>query len=175
MPIGKLLALIALSASLTAVAGRLCAQDRSIDVPVGDARMVAAFAKARSGLDDFLEKLRHPPAGTQGYSVKIGLKDGPASGGFSISKPGEGGNEFFWIVNLRSAGAGFAGEIGNAPDRIRNVAKGQTITFGRNDIVDWMYFEGGRIRGNYTACPALMHGPRDVLEMMRKKYGLECS
>jgi uncharacterized protein YegJ (DUF2314 family) len=174
MSIGKLAALIALAASLTAAVGGLCAQAQVIDVPVGDPMMVAAFAKARAGLDSFLAKLRAPPTGTQGYSVKIGLKDGPAPGSFAISRPGEGNNEFFWMVNLRSAGAGFAGEIGNTPERIKNVRKGQTINFGRDDIVDWLYFDAGKMRGNYTACPALMHGPREVLEMMRKKYGLEC-
>ena len=175
MSLTRFVAVIALACGLSPVAFRLHAQsDHSIDVPTGDPMMVAAFAKARASLDDFLTKLSHPPLGTSGYSVKVGIKDGPTPGGFSISHPEEGNNEFFWIVNVRSSSAGFLGEIGNAPDRIKNVRNGQTISFRRGDIADWMYFESGKMKGNYTACPALMHGPREELEMMRKRYGLEC-
>ena len=148
--------------------------DATINVPVGDSAMVAAFAKARASLDDFLAKLEHPPAGTSRYSVKIGLKDGPALGGFSISRPGDGDNEFFWIIDLRPSASGFSGRIGNEPESVKNVREGQTISFVRDDIVDWMYFEAGKIKGNFTACPALAHGPREELELMRKRYGVDC-
>jgi uncharacterized protein YegJ (DUF2314 family) len=154
-------------------ASRLRGQDDvTVNVPTGDPAMVAAFQKARAGLGDFLVKLSHPPTGTNNYSVKVGIKDGPAQG-FSIVSGSENG-EFFWIVNLHSTGSGFVGQIGNPPELVKNVKEGQAIAFGRGDIVDWLYFEFGKLKGNYTACPALLQGPREQLEMMRKRYGLEC-
>jgi uncharacterized protein YegJ (DUF2314 family) len=146
----------------------------SIDVPVGDPMMVAAYAQARAGLDDFLVKLGQAPPGTGDYSVKVGLKDGPAPGGFSIGRAGEADNEFFWIVDVRSTASGFSGEIGNEPDLVKNVGLGQTISFEKSDIVDWLYFENGKMKGNYTACPALLHGPKEVLEQMRRQFGITC-
>jgi uncharacterized protein YegJ (DUF2314 family) len=148
-------------------------EDITVNVPTGDAAMVVAYGKARAGLDGFLAKLSRPAAGTNDYSVKVGLKDGPAPNGFSVVGASEGG-EFFWIVNLRSTGNGYAGQIGNPPELVKNVKEGQTITFGRGDIVDWLYFDSGKLKGNFTACPALLQGPREQLEMMRKRYGLEC-
>jgi hypothetical protein len=38
---------------------------------------------------------------------------------------------------------------------------------------DWMYFENGWVNGNYSACPALLAGPKKDLEQFRARYGIE--
>ncbi len=76
--------------------------------------------------------------------------------------------------NLRVDGAGFAAEIGNDSETLRNVSFGDTIHFTRLDIGDWMYFQNGKIIGNATACPALAHASVDERRQMKEQYGIAC-
>ncbi len=156
------------------VLGGAARSENVVQVPGNDPEMSAAFGKARAGLDGFLVKLAAPPAGTKGYSVKVGIKDGPAPEGFSIGHPGDQNVEYFWMTEVEPAGDGYKGVIDNEPDSIRNVSDGQTISFKKEDISDWMYFEGDKIKGNFTACPALRHASREEQETMRERFGFDC-
>jgi uncharacterized protein YegJ (DUF2314 family) len=166
---------LALAATLVAAAplATLHADDSSNikQIPVGDPEMAAAAAKARAGLDDFLAKLDSPPAGTQAYSVKIGIIDSGDS--FAYTKGGDK-SEFFWIGNIRRDGDGFTGTLGNEPAIVRNVRTGQELTFAKDDIFDWMYIRDRKIVGNITSCPLLLRGPKEELEFYRQNYGLKC-
>ena len=68
-----------------------------------------------------------------------------------IALLGEGGPEFFWIYPFAHVGDRFIGQIGNTPLRLAGPKKGDTITFGKRDIVDWMYMDAGVTKGNYSA------------------------
>lgn len=142
-------------------------------IPQNDPEMAAAALKAQSGLDDFLAKLDSPPAGTENYSVKIGIVDHGDSFALTGLKSVEN-VEYFWLGNLQRTSDGFHGTIANQPGVVRNVSAGQEIAFTKGDIFDWMYVKGGKIVGNVTACPILLRGPKEELEFYRLNYGLEC-
>jgi uncharacterized protein YegJ (DUF2314 family) len=54
------------------------------------------------------------------------------------------------------------------------VKLGQLVEFSEAEIVDWLYMEGGKMHGNFTACALLKREPPDQLEAMKKQYGLSC-
>lgn len=142
-------------------------------IPQNDPEMATAAAKAQAGLDGFLSKLDNPPAGTENYSVKVGIVD--QGDGFALTGLKNVENvEYFWLGNLRRTPDGFLGSIANQPGVARNVSAGQEIAFAKGDIFDWMYVNGGKIVGNVTACPILLRGPKEELEFYRLNYGLEC-
>jgi uncharacterized protein YegJ (DUF2314 family) len=144
-----------------------------VTVPTDDPMMRVAFARARATLDDFLAKLAHPPAGTHHYAVKIGIQDAP-EGGFMIMGPGQRDRtEYFWIGDIEDDEDGFTGFVHNDPVSVRNISMNQKIHFSRRDIADWTYFEGRKMKGNFTACPALAHSPEALAEM-HEMLGLTC-
>src|ERR1700753_312097 len=125
-------------------------------VPKSDPAMLAAFAHAAASLDGFLAVYRNPPPGAQRFAVKIGLIDTTKSPGYALVRPGAsppGQVEWFWTYGLTIEKDGFAAPLGNDPDELRNVKRGQVIRFAREHIGDWMYFQDGKIVGNATACP----------------------
>jgi uncharacterized protein YegJ (DUF2314 family) len=142
-------------------------------IPLNDPEMAAAAAKAQSSLDDFLAKFDSPPAGTEHYSVKIGIVDD--GNGFALTGLKSVENvEYFWLGSLQRNKDSFRGTIANQPGIARNVREGQEITFSKSDIFDWMYIENGKMIGNATACPILLRGPRNELEWYRQNFGFEC-
>ena len=170
---------IVATASLAAAAGSAFALDPNPvpNVPKGDPAMSAAFAHAAATLDGFLAKWRDPPPGAEGFSVKIGVMDTAAAPGYAIVKPDspiDNPVEWFWTHDLRQEGDGFAAEIDNEADLLRNVAGGETVHFKRQDIGDWMYFQDGKIVGNATACPALAHASAADRRQMKEQYGIDC-
>ncbi len=146
-------------------------------VPKRDPAMSAAFARAAATLDDFLAKWRDPPAGAERFVVKIGLTDAAGAPGYAVVRPDApvpGPVEWFWATDLRVNGADFSARLGNDPERLRNVTRGQIVHFARQDIGDWMYRRYGKIVGNATACPALARASAEERREMKEKYGLDC-
>ena len=146
-------------------------------VPKGDPAMSAAFARAAATLDEFFTKWRNPPPGAAGFTVKIGLKDVATPPGFAIVRPDMPSAEpieWFWMHDLRQDTDGFAAEIGNQADMLRNVSGGETVRFKRQDIGDWMYFQDGKIVGNATACPALAQASVAERREVKEQYGIDC-
>ena len=68
----------------------------------------------------------------------------------------------------------FSGTIDNNPDTVKNVRFGEQITFTNDDVVDWAYVEGHRMRGNYTLCASFKRRPRDEAEALIRHYGMDC-
>jgi uncharacterized protein YegJ (DUF2314 family) len=148
-------------------------------VPRRDPAMTAAFAHAAAGLDEFFAKWRHPPPGSERFSVKIGLANAPGAPGYAIVRPEQDAEEtrrieWFWANHLHVEGADLSADIANDPEWLHDVARGQTIHFKRQDIGDWMYFQNGKIVGNATACPALAHASAEERRQMKEQYGLAC-
>jgi len=145
----------------------------SFSVPKGDQAMKQAMELAQGGIEGFLDIRDMKPVGTGFYSVKIGIKDD--GHGFRItSAPEEDNVEFFWLSALIKTPTGFSGEIQELPVVVKNVVMGQRVEFKRTDIVDWFYFENGRMKGNFTACPALAHATDDEREAFNKEFGRRC-
>jgi uncharacterized protein YegJ (DUF2314 family) len=41
-------------------------------------------------------------------------------------------------------------------------------------VVDWLYLQGGKMIGNFTACALLERGPPKEAAAFMKQYGLNC-
>lgn len=127
---------------------------------LNDPIMSAAMQSARESLPGFLALARHPGPTMERFAVKIALL-------------GDGGPEFFWIYPFAYVGDRFVGQIGNTPLTFAGLKKGDTIAFGKRDIVDWMYMDAGTMKGNYSARTILKVAlPRDRAAFKRR-FGLE--
>jgi uncharacterized protein YegJ (DUF2314 family) len=136
-------------------------RDQIVLVPKGDPDMAAAMRKARATLPDFLALARAPRPSTSGFAVKVAIRD-----------PGTE-NEYFWITPFREQDGRFIGRIDNIPRLVRSVRLGQTFAFSHGEIADWLYYEGGKMKGNYTACATTKREPGKA-EAFKKEFGLEC-
>jgi uncharacterized protein YegJ (DUF2314 family) len=130
-------------------------------VAKSDPVMAAAMAKARKTLPNFLTVAAAPKADMEGFAVKVAIRDGDNA-------------EYFWITPFTTKDGTFSGEINNQPRQVHSVTLGQTITFGQSEIVDWMYIDGDKMKGNYTACALLKSASKKEAEEFKKRFGLDC-
>jgi uncharacterized protein YegJ (DUF2314 family) len=126
-----------------------------------DAEMAAAMQRARETLPGFLELARSPRPKTSSFAVKVAVVENDDV-------------EYFWIAPFQQDKDGFTGEINNTPQLVKKVKLGQKITFQENEIVDWLYADGGRMIGNFTACVLLKREPKEEAEELIKQFGLRC-
>jgi uncharacterized protein YegJ (DUF2314 family) len=137
-------------------------RDETAKVAKDDPDMAAAFRKARDTLPEFLTLARAPRPTITHMAVKIGI---PA---------GDDSTEFFWLSPFEPRGGKYNGRINNTPRTATTVKFGQVIEFAEEEIVDWLYTEGGKMLGNFTACALLKHEPPDQAEALRRDVGLSC-
>lgn len=163
----SLAALLVLCAALVAPANaetilEKAARDEVIDVPDGDPDMARAMDAARASLPDFLALAKAPPPDAQGFAVKIGVRDGVHV-------------EYFWIQPFEEKDGQVVGLLANEPRYVRSVEYGQIMRFAVSEIVDWTYFEGGKMLGNYTVCAMLKREPAEEAHIYREQMGLDCA
>lgn len=58
---------------------------------------------------------------------------------------------------------------------VRGYHKGQTIDMPLAEVTDWMYFDLGKLRGNYSACVLLARDGRAAIADYERRYGADCS
>ena len=126
-----------------------------------DPTMAAAMRKARATLGDFLTIAAAPKPSMENFAVKVAIHDGDQ-------------NEYFWIDPFSNDNGQFSGRINNKPEMVHTVKMGPLIHFGRDEIVDWMYMDGGEMKGNYTACALLKSAPKNEAEEFKERFGLIC-
>jgi len=136
-------------------------RDQVAMVEKDDPDMAAAYRKARQTLPEFLALAREPRPSATNLAVKIAI-------------PAGDNKEYFWLAPFAPRGDKYAGRINNTPRMAKQVKLGQLVEFSEAEIVDWLYMEGGKMRGNFTACALLKREPPDQLEAMKKQYGLSC-
>ncbi|WP_073990392.1 YegJ family protein [Rhizobium etli] len=139
----------------------------------GDPAMAKAHEKSIRELGGFLQKLHNPPAGTENYSIKLGFTD-KGKGVVLTTDQTAPDVEFMWVYQIEASGDDFTALLGDRPEYIHNIKQGDRVEFKRSDIFDWLYVENGKIKGNYTACPLLLAGPKEQLEQYREVYGIVC-
>jgi uncharacterized protein YegJ (DUF2314 family) len=171
LPIQSIVVAIALACAAHAASAGDLASAHS--VPIGDRAMMVAAGKAQAGLDGFLAKLANPPDGTGNYAIKVGISDQPDGYALTTDQNLEG-VEYFWLTDIVATRDGFLGQLGNDPERVKNVHFAEQIPFKKSDIFDWLYFDNGRMKGNFTACPALLRGPPEELRQLRQQFGMDC-
>jgi uncharacterized protein YegJ (DUF2314 family) len=123
--------------------------------------MVEAMRRARATLKDFLALARAPRANTRAYAVKVAIREGRQT-------------EYFWISDFDNKDGTFSGRIDNTPRLVKRVREDEIISFAENDIVDWMYVENGKVRGNYTTCAVLKQEKKRDADAVKKRIGLTC-
>jgi uncharacterized protein YegJ (DUF2314 family) len=126
-----------------------------------DAEMAAAMRRARDTLPEFLKLARAPRPTMRAFAVKVAVVEGDET-------------EFFWIAPFEQRKSEFTGRINNTPQLVKKLRFGQTINFREDEIVDWLYQDGGKMIGNFTACVLLKREPRNEAEQFMKELGLRC-
>jgi uncharacterized protein YegJ (DUF2314 family) len=126
-----------------------------------DPDMAAAFRKARETLPEFLALARAPKPSIDHFAVKVGIPAGDTT-------------EYFWISPFEPRDGKYTGRINNTPRLAKTVQFGQIIEFSEGEIVDWLYNEDGKMRGNFTACVLLKREPPAQREAAKKEFGLSC-
>jgi len=159
--VGFFLALLAAGQAAAQTFMEKAERDELSFVRRDDPDMEAAKRAARATLQDFLTLARTPRPSTSGFAVKVAVRD-------------RSNVEYFWVIPFKQEGARFSGRIDNTPRLVKSVKLGQSFVFAEPDIVDWLYVDQGRMRGNYTACAILKREPPDQAEAAKKRFGLEC-
>lgn len=137
-------------------------EEAAVNAP-NDPQMQNAYEKARKSLDYFLGVAKSPPPDTQGFALKVGVKD-------------EDLTEFFWVYPFNQEEDGFSGRINSEPELVDNVFKGEVIEFDRKQIVDWTFedTETNIMHGNYTGCVLLEREAPENAAQFQELYGLDC-
>lgn len=134
----------ALLPALPALAG-----DDVIEFATDDEAMNRATADARASLKAALDYLRYSDGS---YPASLSVKVG-----FPIEHP-DINTEVIWIDSLRDLGDGqMHGQFANAPNAIPDASLGSPVTFARAEVVDWSYYDGQSLYGNYTTRTMLPH------------------
>lgn len=135
-----------------------------VEINDQDPTMKAAFKKAQATLDDFLKIHAANDPNLDVESVRVRLTEGKVT-------------EYVWIHPFEKTATGFKGKANSVPSKLKKLAIGGEVSFRREDIVDWTYFEikARRMHGNYTTCAQLAKAPAAEVEALKKAYGLDCS
>ncbi|MBL8482895.1 MAG: DUF2314 domain-containing protein [Rhodocyclaceae bacterium] len=136
-------------------------ENEIVFVGTTDPNMVAAIKHARTTLVDFLKLAANPPAGTDGYKLKVMVIDGART-------------EHFWVTPFMVLPDGFAGVLANDPKVVRNVKAGQLVRFDESLISDWGYTKDGRQVGSFTVCALFKKMPAEQADYYRKNHGFDC-
>jgi uncharacterized protein YegJ (DUF2314 family) len=135
-------------------------RDELAIVANGDPLMAAAMRKARATLAEFLALAGNPGPTMEGFAVKVAIHEGCEA-------------EYFWIHPFAHQAGRFSGHLSNTPRSLARVKAGDAITFSENEIVDWTYMDGDKMKGNYTARALLKKASWQEQEDFKKRFGLD--
>lgn len=130
--------LIVLSALIIANCNSKMSSENDPIVPVSDddQEMNSAMQKARSTLNEFIERFTHPKTSDKWFLVK---------GRFTH----KGQIEHIWMADLVLDGKFFSGVLANEPEYPGLKFK-QKVSVPLDNISDWMYVSDGRLMGGFT-------------------------
>ena len=107
------------------------------DVDDDDPRMLAAIAKARSTVQQFIDALARPQPSQSMFSLKAAIRDGKEV-------------EHMWLTPVTYDGSQFSGTVNNDPCTIKTIKIGDHFTVRKEEISDWMYIDNRKLIGGYT-------------------------
>jgi uncharacterized protein YegJ (DUF2314 family) len=157
----KRLAAGILACTCTVACSPQATERSTVKIESSDAAMSAAIRQAQQTLPGFLALAANPPAGTDGYKLKVAIEDGEET-------------EHFWIAPFEATTGGFRGTVSNTPQLVRNVQLGQVIEFDRSRISDWGYVRDGKQVGSFTVCVMFSHVPKAEADAIRREHGFTC-
>lgn len=121
-----------------------------------DDAMAAAKDKAYATLGTFFAANASRAADASGHAVKIRIEEGRVV-------------ENIWMDSVRRDGDMVIGRIANKPANVTSIKANQEVRVPLSDVVDWMYFEGKNLRGNFTLC-AMVNSPSAAQDANVQKY-----
>jgi uncharacterized protein YegJ (DUF2314 family) len=152
------------AAGLTVPAGDALVQkaerDEVVILAMNDPVMAAAIHSARETLSQFLALARQASSTMEGFAVKIAIL-------------ADNGAEFFWIHPFAHVDERFIGQINNTPRSAMNLKMGDTVSFVKNEIVDWMYMDAGTMKGNYSARATFKSALPKDRKAFKRRFGLD--
>ncbi|MCW3847218.1 DUF2314 domain-containing protein [Sphingomonas sp. LB-2] len=132
-------------------------EERVIYVAESDPAMNAAIAEGRRTLPDFFRHLANPAPGEHGFLIKFDLLPEP------------GGAEFIWAEVISHSSGVTIARLANIPVDPR-FKLGEKVNVSDADIVDWGYYSGGVMQGNFTTRAMLPRYSRDEAEQVRRAF-----
>jgi len=102
-----------------------------------DPKMNAAMKKAAETIDDFVKALERPAADQEMFAIKVGFGEGKTG-------------EFMWLSPVTYKDGKFTGVLNNEPVHPQKSKLGDKVTASKEEVVDWMYADGGVLVGGYT-------------------------
>ena len=123
--------------------------------------MREAMQRARATLKEFLALANAPRKGTDAFAIKVAIREDRTT-------------EYFWISDFTSRDDAFSGRVDNTPRLVKRVRQDDVITFAESEIVDWMYRENGKLKGNYTGCALLKQEKKRDADAFKRRFGLTC-
>ncbi len=140
------------------------ADDDFVLVQGDDAKMKAAFKKAKSSLGDFLKLVDKGRNKDSIYGAYVKIED-------------KGNIEYLWVTDLQKHNeVYYIGYVITAPRLVKNVKNGETIGFKVKDIFDWQHYDKTKniTYGGFTTC-ALMNPESKKDREFIKESGMQCS
>jgi uncharacterized protein YegJ (DUF2314 family) len=135
--------------------------DRPVSIEYDSEDMAEGVRHARATLGAFFALAENPRAGTEMFAIKIGL-------------PTPRGKEYVWARLLRRNNERVVAQIDNIPRWTTRFRQGQMMTVGEAEIIDWLYIDGDRLKGNFTGCALnKMSSPAEA-EAMRQRFRMTC-
>ena len=140
------------------------ADDDFVLVQGDDAKMKAAFKKAKSSLSGFLKLVDKGKNTDSVYDAYVKVED-------------KGNIEYLWVTDVQKYNeVYYIGYVVSAPRLVKNVKNGATIGFKVEDIFDWQHYDKtkNKIYGGFTTCALMNPASQEDSEYI-KKYGMQCS
>lgn len=133
-------------------------EDEVTRVKENDPKMEAAIAEARKTVDALLKVMSSKDEAIKSISIKVPLEDGDEV-------------EHVWLGNVEFKAGNFIGNIANDLKVVKNFKMGQSVTYGKDEITDWMYIKDDVVYGNVTL-KAMFHvmDPEEV-KVLKKMMG----
>jgi uncharacterized protein YegJ (DUF2314 family) len=143
-----------------AQSGQTGGRSAVIDVSRDDPIMEAAKRKGKATLPEFLSIAANPKPSMKNFSLKIGLLAG--------SK-----REFIWVGPFEQLPDQlFSGRLANEPRHVQDLKRGDTVRFKKDDIIDWLYVEDGKMHGSFTTCA--LARTKEMVATFKANLGLDC-
>ena len=134
------------------------AQTGTIRVGSGDAAMNAAISNARAGLPEFWRRFAAPALGENSFVIKFDLA------------PEATRTELIWGIVVSHANGVTVARLADTP-RDTRFRMGQQVNVRDVDIVDWGYFRGAVMQGQFTTRVLLDAISPTEAAAIRKAYG----
>jgi uncharacterized protein YegJ (DUF2314 family) len=124
-----------------------------------DPSLLAAVARARCTVSRFRDLVATRTGPDTFHSVKLRFRDSEQS-----QRLAEDRYFYSWVSFVTCDGDGFVGRLVQPPREIESLHGGQSITFGVDDLWDWMVNDDGQLCGGFS-----LRVMRDALPETRRE------